>query len=219
MGRHVGRFVPVSFASVSLAVVLFSSACGLTPADEELAGSDDGPACPDVDRPSPVALTPGTIVEYPSAGAEHVLCEVAYATSPPTSGSHFPAWQNCGFYTSPVRDETAVHALEHGAIWIAYAPDLASEQRAAIEVLVATDPHWLASPYPGLRNPIVLSAWTRQLAVDDIGDPMVAIFAAAQLGRVSQTAPEAGAICAEQIGVAPTDPDAGYTELLRRLEG
>ena len=45
-----------------------------------------------------------------------------------------------------VRDETAVHALEHGAIWIAYAPDLASEQRAAIEALVATDPHWWASP-------------------------------------------------------------------------
>ena len=214
MGRHVGRFGPLGWVGLSVGVLL-ASACGLTPAEEEeLPGSRTGPGCPAVDRPAPVALPPGVVFETASAGADHVLCEVEYATSPPTSGPHFPAWQNCGFYTDPVRDETAVHALEHGAIWIAYAPDLPAGQLAAIETLVASDPHWLASPYPGLQNPIVLSAWTRQIAVDDIASTVVAEFAIAQLGRVSVTAPEAGATCAGQIGAAPDDPDAGFDELL-----
>ena len=33
-------------------------------------------------------------------------------------GEHNPVWQNCGFYNKPVRDESAVHSLEHGAVWI-----------------------------------------------------------------------------------------------------
>lgn len=80
------------------------------------------------------------ILELESDGADHVLCEVGYAASPPTSGPHFPAWQNCGFYTEPIRDETAVHSLEHGAIWIAYDPDLDPVLVDEISTVVALDP-------------------------------------------------------------------------------
>ena len=98
----------------------------------------------------------------------------------------------------------------------AFEPDEASTlgdcaQHAASEV-VGLDGHYLASPYPGLQNPIVLSAWQRQLAVDSLSDPAVAEFVERQLGRVSETAPEAGASCAEAVGAPPFDPDRNYDE-------
>ena len=213
MGRHAARFAPV------VLVAFVATACSaLLPDDGAPMGSADGEPCPDsVSLADPVELEVGVVQEHADEGTTHVLCEVGYDVSPPTSGSHFPLWQNCGFYSEPIRNETAVHSLEHGAIWITYDPDLAAAEVEIIEALVSTDGHYLASPYPGLENPIVLSAWRRQLAVDTITDPAVVAFAADQLGRVSETAPEAGATCESRIGRAPTDPDAGYAEVFDQL--
>ena len=202
MGRHLCVLVT--------ALVLVATGCGLAPADAPLAGEDGD--CPTVTRPPPVALEPGVILELDSDGSTHVLCAVEYATSPPTSGSHFPTWQNCGFYTEPIRDETAVHSLEHGAIWIAYDPELDPVLVDEISTVVALDDHYIASPYPGLQNPIVVSAWQRQLALERIGDDVFSEFAARQLGRVSETAPEAGASCGGAVGAPPFDPDRDYDE-------
>ncbi|MEO0492851.1 MAG: DUF3105 domain-containing protein [Actinomycetota bacterium] len=202
MGRH--------FAVFTAAVAVLASSCGLLPADEPLDGADG--ECPAVDRPAPVELEVGVIMEFDDFGAGHVLCEVEYASSPPTSGDHFPTWQNCGFYTEPVRDETAVHSLEHGAIWIAYDPELDALTQDEIATVVGLDDHYLASPYPGLANPIVLTAWQRQLAVESMSDPAVAEFIDRQLGRVSETAPEAGVSCGNAVGAPPFDPDRSYDD-------
>lgn len=207
VAAHMGR--PLLFL-LTVTVALIATGCGLVPADEELAGSDGD--CAAVTRPAPVELETNVILEVESDGTTHVLCEVEYATSPPTSGSHFPTWQNCGFYTEPIRDETAVHSLEHGAIWIAYDPDLDPARVDEIAAIVELDGHFLASPYPGLQNPIVVSAWQRQLALDRIGEDAFAEFMDRQLGRVSETAPEAGASCEGAVGAAPADPDANYDE-------
>jgi len=56
----------------------------------------------------------------------------------------------------------------------------------------------------------VLTAWQRQLAVISTADPAVAEFFDRQLGRVSETAPEAGVSCANAIGVPPEEPDRGF---------
>ncbi|NDH75568.1 MAG: DUF3105 domain-containing protein, partial [Actinobacteria bacterium] len=112
MGRHL--------AVLTAVVAVFVSGCGLRPAEAPLADADG--ECPSVDRREPAELEIGVILELEYFGAAHVLCEVAYEMRPPASGDHFPTWQNCGFYTEPIRDETAVHSLEHGAIWIAYDP-------------------------------------------------------------------------------------------------
>ena len=160
----------------------------------------------------PAELEVGVILELEDFGATHVLCEVAYEMRPPASGDHFPTWQNCGFYTEPVRDETAVHSLEHGAIWIAYAPAVDAATRDSIAAAVDLDDHVLAAPYPGLKHPIVLTAWQRQLAVMSMDDLAVTEFFNRQLGRVSETAPEAGVSCANAIGVAPEDPDRGFAD-------
>ncbi len=57
-------------------------------------------------------------------GAQHLEEPVTYTENPPVGGVHNPVWQNCGYYAAPIPNETAVHSLEHGAIWITYQPDL-----------------------------------------------------------------------------------------------
>ena len=58
-----------------------------------------------------------------------------------------------------MRNETAVHTLEHGAVWITYQPDLPQEQKDTIRELVEAQTCVLASPYEGLDAPVVASAW------------------------------------------------------------
>ena len=43
-----------------------------------------------------------------------------YNTVPPTSGPHWDAWSDCGFYNYPLPDELLVHNLEHGNIIVSY---------------------------------------------------------------------------------------------------
>ena len=54
----------------------------------------------------------------------HTEENVDYEQTPSAGGAHNPVWQNCGFYEKPIRDENAVHSLEHGAVWITYLPNL-----------------------------------------------------------------------------------------------
>ena len=47
---------------------------------------------------------------------------MTYTETPPAGGPHDPVWDDCGVYTQPLRNENAVHALEHGTVWITYRP-------------------------------------------------------------------------------------------------
>lgn len=58
-----------------------------------------------------------------------------------------------------MRSENAIHALEHGAVWITYQPDLPEPQREALAALTEDQPYLLVSPFPGLEDPIVALAW------------------------------------------------------------
>jgi len=225
MGRHVS-FSGKVFTGVAVLIALLAASCGGTSGD---IGSADGEfedhgvdeqdenGCGVIEKTPPETLVLGEVRETSEDGNDHVLCPVRYESSPPMSGDHFPAWQNCGFYTEPVLDEVAVHSLEHGAVWIAYHPDLDTAEQDAISALVSTDPHFLAAPYPGLGNPIVLSAWKRQVAVERISDEAAADFIDDQLGRRSQTAPEAGASCGGAIGAPPFEPLSRYDEAYAEL--
>ena len=68
------------------------------------------------------------VVTYPDLDRDHVAGEVQYPQSPPVGGEHDPIWLNCGVYDRPVREENAVHSLEHGAVWITYQPGLSAEE-------------------------------------------------------------------------------------------
>jgi hypothetical protein len=99
-----------------------------------------------------------------------------------------------------VTNENAVHSLEHGVVWITYAPDLPA---AAVTTLrsLATQPHLLISAYVGLPSPVVASAWGKQLQLDDATDPRLQAFVDAF--SFGQQAPEPHGPCERGVG----DPD------------
>lgn len=130
-------------------------------------------------------------------GREHVQGPVDYDRSPPAGGPHAPVWQNCGVYQQPVPDETVVHSMEHGAVWIAHRPDLPSEEVQALQSL-ARDGFVLVAPYDGLTQPVVATAWGRQLRADSGDDERIAEFV--RMFRQGPQTPEPGAPCTGGVG-------------------
>ena len=127
-------------------------------------------------------------------GGTHVAGPISYKENPPVGGPHNIVWQNCGIYDAPIHNEHAVHALEHGAIWITYRPDLPADQVQMLKT-VASDDFMLLSPYPGLPAPVVASAWNHQITLDGASDPRLQAFID-EYKNNPQTTPEFGAPCA-----------------------
>ena len=140
---------------------------------------------------------PSGVEEFDVASgvSNHTEDAVDYAETPPVGGAHNPVWQNSGFYEEPIRNENAVHTLEHGAVWITYAPDLPQDQKDALRELVEGRDCLLASPYPELPggSPIMASAWGMQLAIESADDPKLQQFV--QYYRRGPQTPEPGATC------------------------
>ena len=117
--------------------------------------------------------------------------DIDYEQVPPIGGPHDPEWLACGAFDEPVRDENAVHDLEHGTVWITYDPSLADDEVAALEASLPED--GIISPYPGLPAPVVVTVWGAQLQLTGPDDPRLALFLD-EYGDGS-TAPEAFASC------------------------
>jgi hypothetical protein len=132
------------------------------------------------------------------ASRDHVDDDLEYPHSPPIGGDHSSAWQNCGVYRDPVLDESAVHSLEHGAVWITYRPDLAAADIEVLEGLADGQTHLLVSPYPGLTAPIVAGAWGAQQSFQSVDDDGIREFITS-FQQGAQT-PEPGAPCTSGIG-------------------
>ena len=141
------------------------------------------------DRELTAAITTSTY----SAGL-HRTGQIRYTETPPMGGAHHVVWQNCGIYETPIHEEHAVHALEHGAVWITYRPGLPDAEVEALRAL-ARDDYMLLSPFPGLPSPLVLTAWNHQLRLDRIDDPKLRAFISRYKNNPSTT-PEFGASCA-----------------------
>ncbi|MFB0835438.1 DUF3105 domain-containing protein [Arthrobacter halodurans] len=127
------------------------------------------------------------------ASSNHTEAPVSYPQSPGVGGDHFPGWANCGVYDQEVVETHAVHSLEHGAVWISYSEDASTEDVAALEELVGERTYLLLSPFAAQEEPIKLSAWGSQLAVDSPTDPRVETFI--QKYRQGPQTPEPGAAC------------------------
>jgi hypothetical protein len=121
------------------------------------------------------------------------------APVPPVGGVHHSAWQNCGVYTDPVDPRHVLHSLEHGAVWITYQAELATTAVQQLQDRVQSEPLVILSPYPGLRSPIVLTAWGLQLEVNSVDDPRIDEFIT-HYQNGPQT-PEPGATCQGGVGM------------------
>ncbi|HET7478693.1 MAG TPA: DUF3105 domain-containing protein [Rubrobacteraceae bacterium] len=151
-----------------------------------------------LDSREQAARTPPSEVKTYKVERGHTESNVKYAQSPPVGGQHNPVWQNCGFYSQPVRNENAVHSLEHGAVWITYQPDLPKDQVNTIKDLTESQDYILASPYPGLDSPVVASAWGKQIKLQSANDSGLKQFISAY--RKGPQTPEPGASCTNGTG-------------------
>lgn len=108
----------------------------------------------------------------------HVTTTVKYDTTPPTGGNHSPYWADCSgtVYAHAIANENAVHALEHGAVWVTYRDGLPASQVTTLANDVKGQDHVLMSPYPSLKSAVSLQAWGYQLFVDKVTDPRIAQF-------------------------------------------
>jgi hypothetical protein len=150
------------------------------------------------------------IVVQPYAGAQHVQPNqtVAYTHSPPFGGTHDGYWAACNgiVYTSPVRNENMVHALEHGSVWIAYNPDkITGDAVTTLAAKITGQPYSLMSPYPNLDQAISLQSWGHQLKLSDPNDPRIDEFIQALRTNQYQY-PEPGASC-QALGPGEFDQD------------
>jgi hypothetical protein len=142
--------------------------------------------------------TPAGVQTFTGLSQAHTTAPVTYPQTPPVGGPHAPAWQTCGYYSTPIASENAVHSLEHGAVWITYRPDLPAEQVTALRALAQGQAYVLVSPYPGLPAPVVASAWGKQLRVTTANDPALANFV--RVYQAGPQTPEPGAPCTGGVG-------------------
>lgn len=150
-------------------------------------------------RQQAASSPPGEVEEIDVGPAgQHTEGDVDYDQTPPAGGEHDPVWQNAGFYSEPIRDENAVHTLEHGAVWIAYRSDLPQGQVERLRDLAQSQSCILVSPYPDLDAPIVATAWGNQMTLESADDPNLERFVRAYL-QGPQT-PEPGATCTGGVG-------------------
>ena len=148
----------------------------------------------------PKAPSIAGVQTFTGLGRRHVNGSVRYGETPPAGGDHDPIWQSCNgtVYPAPIRNENGVHSLEHGAVWVTYAPGLGADQVEALTRLVFGHPYRLLSPFPGLPAPVVATAWGKQLQLPSASDPRLARFLDAY--TAGPQAPEPGASCSGGIG-------------------
>jgi hypothetical protein len=115
---------------------------------------------------------------YGYVGGQHTTKPVHYLQTPPVGGPHDPVWDRCGYYTSPPRNENAVHDLEHGTVWITYRPGLTVKAVHGLEDQLKglKSGKWMLSPYPGLPAPVVVTVWNAQLDLSGPDDSRLPIF-------------------------------------------
>jgi len=147
--------------------------------------------------PAPAGMLDG-MVSFNNLSRNHSEAPQQYAQTPPAGGVHSSVWQNCGIYDQPVRNENAVHSLEHGAVWLAYRPDLSAAAIETLRSLARGHDHVLLAPYPDLPHAVVATAWGLQLPVEDASDPRLPVFVS-RYEKGPQT-PEPGAVCSGGTG-------------------
>jgi hypothetical protein len=131
---------------------------------------------------------------------DHVPGRLTYDQKPPVGGVHDAVWQNCGIYDTQIPLENAVHSLEHGAVWVAYQPNLADAEVKILRDLVRGKSHTLLAPYQYgvLNKPVVAVAWGLKLELDRVDDPRLEQFVT-RYANGSQ-APEPGETCSGGTG-------------------
>lgn len=106
-------------------------------------------------------------------GSVHVADFASFANQhhPPSSGPHYLATLNPGFYSTPVPEGSYIHNLEHGYIVVLFKRSIDSGSLAAqLQDLPTQFPaakygsvKLIVAPYDEMPYPVVALAWDREL--------------------------------------------------------
>jgi hypothetical protein len=144
------------------------------------------------------------VIFFTEQSRDHQDGEIEYEHDLPPGGAHSDVWQNCGIYNKPLAQEQVMHSLEHGAVWVAYRPDLPVEQVETLrnvirgELQAGVEPLVLLSPQPDLAAPLVATAWQVQLQLDSPNDERLSLFL--KKYQNGPYTPEPGAPCTGGVG-------------------
>jgi hypothetical protein len=122
---------------------------------------------------------------------------IDYPEVPPDGGDHAKEWQSCGLYDKAVGEETSVHSLERGTVWVTYNPDQISRKQAKAMYEKLPKDRRIVSPYIGLPGNVVMSVWGAQLQLLSPDDPRFDLFLE-EYGD-GHLAPEPDAGCADGV--------------------
>jgi hypothetical protein len=124
-------------------------------------------------------LLVGLVEEYEIQEIKHIAPgeeHEAYNSNPPSSGWHYaqaPAW---GIYNEEMVDESAVHGLEHGGIWISY-KNISDEEIKELEKFQKTNSQsTILSPREANDSNIVLVSWGYVVNLDSIDTALMQQF-------------------------------------------
>ncbi|MGC4190843.1 MAG: DUF3105 domain-containing protein [Thermomicrobiales bacterium] len=140
----------------------------------------------------------------------HESGDILYEEVPPVGGPHNAVWQNCGYYSLPINNVNGAHALEHGAVWITYDPNLPKDQVQQLKDLTKQT-YILVSPYPNLPGTVVASVWGKQMVLDSFDIGKLKTFISEYRLNPDNT-PERGALCSQgtsavmQSGTPQSEP-------------
>ncbi len=142
--------------------------------------------------------------------------QILYEEVPPVGGPHNAVWQNCGYYSQYLNNVNAVHALEHGAVWITYDPSKMSEKDIQTLKDKTKQTYVLVSPYPGMSAPVIASVWGKQIKLNGASDSRLDAFIKKYRQNPDNT-PERGAYCT--LGTSATTSTAPQTVPYVRVNG
>lgn len=176
-------------------------------------GESVQPPLAPLEESKPTGKCSAIMRSYEGASAAHVgeCSDLAYSTSPPVFGDHYPAWAAYKTYDFPVPLGYLVHDLEHGAIVLFYdcpegCTDEVAEAQAFIHALPA-DPRCGADvrvqvvlvPRPGLASRWAASAWGFSLNAECFDPEVFGQFYADHVGKGPED------LCTQGVALA-SDP-------------
>jgi hypothetical protein len=122
----------------------------------------------------------GVVERYADQGGTHIrlgMSHPPYNSNPPTSGWHTPETAAWGVHRQQIPDQTIVHNLEHGGIWISYRD---TEDAALVEQLKGLVSRYrskvILTPRPQNDAPIAVAAWTRVMKLDEYDEDRIVRF-------------------------------------------
>jgi hypothetical protein len=146
-------------------------------------------AAPTVD----LSAAPDTSVAYPIQSREHIAqgaLHPAYNSSPPTGGWHYAVASPVGIFPDGLPDETLVHNLEHGHVWLSYRDADDEEALALLTAMRGPYPqHVIVTYRPENETRIALAAWGRLLTLDELDADQVHAFIQRYRARAPENIP------------------------------